>query len=748
VIEWQTDEPSDSAVQYDDNSSTWGNYLWSNTNTSLVTTHSVTLTGLTENIQYYFRVGSTDGFDNGPTTSNEVNFTTESSSDTTPPQITVPPTVTGITKTTAIIEWQTDEPSNSLVDYGLTTSYGYQSTLADFVTNHSITLSGLEEDTEYNFRVSSTDAAGNDPTYSNNNTFTTKTADDRAPEITSPPTVTSITDSTAIIEWETDEPSNSMVRYDIETRAAWADYLSSEDDAGMVTHHSVTLTGLAPNTPHWFMVGSTDAFGNGPDSSDTDNNPSAQQYFSTEPAPDRAAPVISNVTVLGFTDTTALITWRTDEPSNSMVRYDTQTRSAWADYLSSENDAGMVTNHSVTVTGLTGGGTYYFRVGSTDASSNGPDLNSNPTNPSAQQPPFTTDVTPDTAGPVISDVDVPSVSITNTNAIITWTTDEPSNSKVEYGFSSGNYTIVESDAEMVTSHSVTITNLGDVDEGTPAFPVYNPPDEVDFDANDNGILDPTIDYYFIVSSTDASFNTSSPSTELSFTTKEPDITAPEISLMEVASITDTTATITWTTDELSNTMVRYDTASRSSWEGYQWSKNNSQMVTSHTITLTGLIKGSTYHFRVGSNDALGNGPDLNAGDRNPYPNLSDNDIVFTTTNNDTVRPSILGYSIDYVNDTIDITYNEANMQNATIEDNYIFSPMLDFRTDDVSDDDITYIGSDTYRLFMSIVPENTTFTLIVTGITDEAGNSVLSDPPITIDIPPAAGDIKEVIPRR
>jgi hypothetical protein len=121
---------------------TWGNYQWENTDTSLVTTHSVTLTGLAKSTKYYFRVGSTDGFDNGPTISNEVNFTTESISDSTPPQITSPPTVTGITQTTAVIEWQTDEPSDSVVDYGETT-YDSQATLPNYVTNHSVTLSGL-----------------------------------------------------------------------------------------------------------------------------------------------------------------------------------------------------------------------------------------------------------------------------------------------------------------------------------------------------------------------------------------------------------------------------------------------------------------------------------------------------------------------------------------------------------------------------------------------------------------------------
>jgi hypothetical protein len=723
VIEWQTDEPSDSAVQYDDNSSTWGNYLWSNTNTSLVTTHSVTLTGLTADTTYYFRVGSTDGFNNGPTTSNEVNFTTESFADTTAPQITTPPTVTGITQTTAVIEWQTDEPSNSLVDYGLTTSYGYQSTLADYATNHSVTLSGLTANTDYHFRVGSTDAAGNGPTYSNDCTFKTEaeTVDDQAPEITSPPTVTNITDSTAVIEWETDEPSNSMVRYDTDSRSAWADYLSNENDAGMVTSHTVTLTGLTANQTYYFMVGSTDAFGNGPDTSTTDNNPSVQQNFTTDLTPDTNAPVISSVTVAGTSNTTAIITWTTDEPSNSMVQYGTSS-STWGNYLSSENDAGMVTSHTVTITGLTGGNTYYFRVGSNDASSNGPDLNSNSTNPSGQQS-FTTDTTPDTDAPVISSVTV--AGTTDTTAVITWTTDEPSNSMVHYGATSqnwGSYDSVESDAEMVTSHSVTLTGLT---VGT---------------------------YYFRVGSTDALGNgptinpdPSNPSADSSFTTTEPDTTAPVISNMTVASLTDNTATITWTTDELSNTMVRYDTVSRSSWGVYQWSKNGAGMVTSHSITITGLTKGTTYYFRVGSNDVFGNGPDLNAGATNPYPKPPVTDSSFITTNTDTDPPSITGYAINYVNDTIDITYDEANMQNATIEANYSFSPTLSFRTTGGSDD-ITYIGSNTYRLFMSIIPENTAFTLTVSGITDEAGNSVPSDPPITIDIPPAAGGVKEVLP--
>ena len=728
VIEWQTDEPSTSLVQYDDNSSTWGNYLRSKTDTSLVTTHSVTLTGLLADTRYYFRVGSTDGFNNGPTTSNEVNFITETTPDTTAPIITTPPTVTGITKTSAIIEWQTDEPSDSVVEYGVNTSYGSKSTLADYVTQHSVTLSGLSPDTDYDFRVSSTDAHGNGPPLkwnatnpSNNYTFKTNNIDDQAPAITSAPTVTNITESTAVIEWQTDEPSNSQVQYQLNPGGTWGSYSLSENDAGMVTSHSVTLTALDQNRRYYFMVGSADAYGNEPDPTlpNDNHNPSAEQYFTTEGTPDTNAPVISNVTVASTTDETATITWQTDEPSNSMVRYDTRSRWSWRWYSLSENDAGMVTSHSVTLTGLTTG-TYYFRVGSTDASGNGPDLNSNATNPSDEYN-FDTTV-PDDEAPEIDPSSIEAVGITDNTAVIIWQTDEPSNSIVNYGASSqnwGSYDSVESDAEMVTSHSVTLTGL------------------------------PTGTYYFRVGSTDAfgngptwNSNITNPSAEDSFDTTVADTEAPEIYPLTVKAveIKDTTATIIWDTNEFSNSMVQYGASS--TWGNYTWSKNDGKMEASHSVTLTGLTKDTPYHFRVGSTDAYGNGPDPTPPNNNNNP--SQNECNFTTTNNDNDPPSIIGYHIDYANDAIDITYDEANMQNANIEANYSFSPNLYFRTAGGSDD-ITYQGSNIYRLFMSFIPENTGFTLTVTGITDQAGNEV--DPAsITLGIPSTAGAIKEVIP--
>ncbi|MCD6359129.1 MAG: fibronectin type III domain-containing protein, partial [Dehalococcoidia bacterium] len=72
-------------------------------------------------------------------------------------------TVSEITETTAIVIWITDEPATSQVDYGKTTDYELTAALDEkLVTSHSISLSGLEPNTTYHFRVKSVDKAGNE----------------------------------------------------------------------------------------------------------------------------------------------------------------------------------------------------------------------------------------------------------------------------------------------------------------------------------------------------------------------------------------------------------------------------------------------------------------------------------------------------------------------------------------------------------------------------------------------------------
>jgi hypothetical protein len=97
--------------------------------------------------------------------------TTPPPPDTTAPNISLVRSTPGAAGAT--ITWTTDEPASSQVDYGPTATYN-QSTPLDsaLVTSHSVTLTGLTGSTEYHFRVKSQDASGN-PASSGDNTFVT-----------------------------------------------------------------------------------------------------------------------------------------------------------------------------------------------------------------------------------------------------------------------------------------------------------------------------------------------------------------------------------------------------------------------------------------------------------------------------------------------------------------------------------------------------------------------------------------------
>lgn len=74
------------------------------------------------------------------------------------------------------------------------------------------------------------------------------------------------------------------------------------------------------------------------------------------------APImISNVSSSDITYNSAKITWDTNVPGNSLVRYDTTTSPT-----NTESDVSMVTSHSITLTSLLPSTTYYYEVESTD----------------------------------------------------------------------------------------------------------------------------------------------------------------------------------------------------------------------------------------------------------------------------------------------------------------------------------------------------------------------------------------------
>ncbi|HXS95629.1 MAG TPA: S8 family serine peptidase [Candidatus Limnocylindrales bacterium] len=77
---------------------------------------------------------------------------------------------------------------------------------------------------------------------------------------------------------------------------------------------------------------------------------------------------------------------------------------------------------------------------------------------------------------------------------------------------------------------------------------------------------------------------------------------PVISAVNASPVTYSGATISWTTDTLSDSQVAYGTTSSYG----SISPLNSTLVTSHSVSLGGLTASTTYHYQVMSRDSQGN----------------------------------------------------------------------------------------------------------------------------------------------
>jgi len=167
TISWNTDEPATSQVEYGLTTSYGSTTLLAST---LITSHSVSLSGLSVGTTYHYRVKSKDAEEN-ERISGDYTFTT-ATPDTTPPVVSGV-SASDITTSAATISWATDELATSQVEYGVTTSYGSTSPLdSSLVTSHSVSLSGLSAGTTYHYRVKSKDAEENEA-ISADNTFAT-----------------------------------------------------------------------------------------------------------------------------------------------------------------------------------------------------------------------------------------------------------------------------------------------------------------------------------------------------------------------------------------------------------------------------------------------------------------------------------------------------------------------------------------------------------------------------------------------
>lgn len=265
---------------------------------------------------------------------------------------------------------------------------------------------------------------------------------------------------------------------------------------------------------------------------------------------DSQAPAISNIRLTSLTTSTATVAWITDEASTSTVRYGTNASAL----TSIATIPGNGLSHAVTLSGLSGDTTYFYRVESKDAADN---------TATSDVRTFSTDLT----APVITTVTVASVG--TDRAEITWSTNEAASTHVAYGTSCTSLTLISEDAAAVTSHSRLLTGLS-----------------------------PNTSYCYRVSSKDAQGNESVSATA-QFTTRPVEI----LTLSGITSSpTASSVTIAWTSSLGADSVVEYGPSSGA----YPYSVSASAIVTSHSLTLTqNLTSGTTYYYRVRSTTALG-----------------------------------------------------------------------------------------------------------------------------------------------
>jgi hypothetical protein len=162
--------------------------------------------------------------------------------------------VTDRTATSAQVTWTTDVPSTSSVDYGTVLSYGSAApTPADPnpVTNHSVALAGLTPDTQYHYRVVSTDAAA-DTTRSVDHVFTTAAVSTLTCTITLPAAGSTVSGTVSVSANASSTASVSGVQFTVDGTNLGAEDTSTPYSVGWITTsttngtHSLTAIARDP----------------------------------------------------------------------------------------------------------------------------------------------------------------------------------------------------------------------------------------------------------------------------------------------------------------------------------------------------------------------------------------------------------------------------------------------------------------------------------------------------------------------
>ena len=315
--------------------------------------HTVTLTGLDADTTYYYQTMWEDS-DGNQGRSQTYSFTTK------PRPRVYDVEVFNITLNSATITFKTTSSANINLLYGKTEGYGasIEEGSGSQTTNHTVTLTDLEDSSTYHFTIQGTDIDGN--TIDIGADFTFKTLERpriggfRFENISDAPTTT----LRAI--WETNVATTTTLIYE------GAGKVSSQTDPGYALTHEITISDLADQTTYRIIAQGVDQFGNEA-VSDTNN-------FTTPI--DTRPPKVTDVTIeasnigAGKEDKAQVaVSWKTDEGATSYVEY-AQGISGESYSSKTAEDPTLSSSHLVIVSGLDDSTPYHLRACSKDKGGN------------------------------------------------------------------------------------------------------------------------------------------------------------------------------------------------------------------------------------------------------------------------------------------------------------------------------------------------------------------------------------------
>jgi len=454
--------------------------------------------------------------------------------------------------------------------------------------------------------------------------------DVKPPVITDGPVVNANDTSTVIILWRTNEVANSQVKFSTFEFSEITDWNITQPE--FTKNHRVVLEGLMSDTKYFYQVGSTDTSKNGPTVSRIRN-------FKTRAKPDIDEPVFLLPPELISRDTSSVrIRFVTNEVATTAIFYKKDSLSSTNELLLFQ-DSSLVFEHLSVISGLEPDTRYEAFAQVFDASGNGP--------VKSREFEFKTLAKPDTRKPRF--LGFPTVLVRDTNfVIIRWSTNENSTSVIAYEtvdrFTTSQ--IIVEDETLTRIHELTITGLI-----------------------------PNTQYEYIIKSADAQNNEAVSSRSFKFkTSKTADIDPPIIFGNPHVVERDTDrVTIQWKTNEISSSIVEIAIEADFDNESQRTTLTDDNLTKDHSVTVLDLKSDTPYAYRVGSVDAIGNGPSYSKRRETKTRIAADNKppIIFGIPEVHPVDTSsvVIAWNTDEISNSRVTFYPEKDLTNiASIED--------------------------------------------------------------------------------